>query len=192
MSEITANPDASRKEFEAWAQTSRLANTIEWLDDNNCYSKLPVQSAWEAWQAARSDKGEAVGEVASISKGEVNWNGNRVPPLGTKLFTAPQQAIPAEPKFNLLFHPPQLNFDTSRLERVAKEILPLAAQKDCLSVTRDELYWLLQQANNAAAPTAPSGNATLKRAAELLEQSAAPFDEACTLLRLMLTQDKPT
>jgi hypothetical protein len=120
------NPDASRKEFEAWIVKTHTDNArsrgmmetreheelIERVNKNlvrkfksvDEYQDDEIQSQWEAWQAARnSDKGEAVGEVIDVENQdgymhrdcellEAGWQ----LPVGTKLFTAPQQAIPAD------------------------------------------------------------------------------------------------
>jgi hypothetical protein len=52
----------------------------------------------------------------------------------------------ALPKFELLFHRDH-EIDITRLQRIAKEELPLMAWKDSVGIVRDELYWLMQQAN---------------------------------------------
>lgn len=59
------NTEQMRIEFEAWAKTSRLKDSLEWLEDNGCYSKLPVQSAYEAWQAALQAKSVPDGWILS-------------------------------------------------------------------------------------------------------------------------------
>jgi hypothetical protein len=60
---------------------------------------------------------------------------------------------PIEPVFKLMWfstHTP----DLTRLQTIAKEHIMRAAMKDHFSVTRDELHWLLQKANEAQAKEA--------------------------------------
>jgi hypothetical protein len=94
----TNNPDASRKDFETWYQ-SKFEIPVKFQMKANRYEYGYTQIAWEAWQAARSDKGEAVGKIAhEVESGVpyVQWNKGSIITDGAEVYlAAPQQAIPA-------------------------------------------------------------------------------------------------
>lgn len=94
-------------------------------------------------------------------------------------------------KFDL-FQVPNFNIDTSRLEVIAKDHLPLAAFKDSFNVSRDELWWLMQQANNTAKLEAD--NAELKAKLKVAEADARRWDNLANLwlafTEITLTQNE--
>lgn len=59
--------------------------------------------------------------------------------------------IDSEHKLFKLMWQPSYEVDTIRLEKLAKDYIPLASQKDNFYVSRDELAWLFNMANIAYA-----------------------------------------
>lgn len=93
---MTSERDSLREEFEAWASSQ---NWIIDRDSFGDYRHSTARDGWEAWQAARRAQhstAEPVGEVVLFGRDadlkEVSWRKGRLPPVGTKLFAAPQQA----------------------------------------------------------------------------------------------------
>jgi hypothetical protein len=110
------NPDASRKEFEAWFKDTHdaphyvrdMERILKWDSKHNLYFETWIQAYFNIWQAARSDKGEAVGTVVSYGKdgdectatiylGDLSIKElSEKITIGNKVYlAAPQQAIPA-------------------------------------------------------------------------------------------------
>jgi hypothetical protein len=172
------NPDASRKDFEMWFDGLKDELQHQWICDY----------MWEGWQAARSDKGEAVyqrltfdGRMAfyedcnkKMYDAEANPDNKRI------LFTAPQQAIPAEPSdTEIMFNQMQFGADmVTKYSNACKEVkrltdLASACRDSILRIfdnpkplpklpdyIRDELYCIKNITGEAlsAAPTAPIDN----------------------------------
>jgi hypothetical protein len=98
----TNNPDASRKEFEASIATWYEAADMRWNEITQSYDAYGTQCCWDGWQAARSsDKGEAVYQILKFGGWHDVTEERYDDFIGTKriVFTAPQQAIPAETKY---------------------------------------------------------------------------------------------
>lgn len=75
-----------REEFELYAkQNKRLAHVIEWYEEGECYTKLQVQTAYQAYQAAtlaQQKKVEAL-EIQVLERAEkvadsARWTGTDV------------------------------------------------------------------------------------------------------------------
>lgn len=103
--------------------------------------------------AVNASQGESLGKIEhNESTGEpyINWYQGVTIPDGVNIYIAPPQDNASKgealPKFELPFYADH-EIDITRLQRIAKEELPLMAWKDSISITRDELYWLLHQTN---------------------------------------------
>jgi hypothetical protein len=46
----------TREEFESWAKTTFLRVQLYWSEEHQLYRVFPVQCAWIAWQAAKSEE----------------------------------------------------------------------------------------------------------------------------------------
>jgi hypothetical protein len=106
----TNNPDASRKEFEAYANAEFVphgAKLTYWISDGKfvVYDDVVINTHWNTWQAARSDKGEAyayevdTGDGAELVYPQAIHKYNMYSEdkiTHTLYLAAPQQAIPAD------------------------------------------------------------------------------------------------